>query len=95
MYLFSAIDRASGEIWVEPLISKAIAWRAKQAHLEHVRTMVPGAELPLGIGITGVVTVNSDCSGEFTTAWGFTQLLEQRSIRRRLNSHNMMVERAL
>ncbi len=91
MYLFSAIDRASGELWVQPLKSKADAWRAMQAYLVHVRTVVPGAELRLKISIMGVVTVYLDRGGEFTTTWGFTQsvfdeLLEQRGIRRRLNS---------
>ncbi len=105
MYLFPAIDRVSGEILVQPLKSKADAWRAMQAYLEHVRTVLPRVELRLGISITGVVTVYSDRGGEFTSTWGFTQsafdeLFEQRGIRRRLNSPDMpksgttMVERA-
>jgi hypothetical protein len=65
--------------------------QAMHEYLVHVGTVVPGVELRLKISITGVVTVNSDRGGEFTTAWGFTQsvfdeLLEQRGIRRRLNS---------
>ena len=76
---------------MQPLQSKADAWRAMQAYLEHVRTVLPRVELRLGISITGVVTVYSDRGGELTTTWEFTQsvfdeLLEQRGIRRRLNS---------
>ena len=76
-YLFGAIDRATGKMFVHPLRRKCDAKLALQAYLALIRAQCPGIELHLrlwfkDIRVPGLSIVTSDRAGEFTSTYGYT-----------------------
>jgi hypothetical protein len=74
-FVFGAIDRATGKLWLQPLRAKSEALGAMKRYFAMVREQFHGIEVHLNIssGSLGIFTVSSDRGGEFTTTHGATR----------------------
>jgi len=72
-YLFGAICRASGVLFVQPMRLKSESLEAMEAFLLLVKARLPRIEVHLNISLCGVSIVYSDRGGEFTTTYGYTR----------------------
>jgi hypothetical protein len=78
-YVFGAIDRATGKLFLQPIRAKSDALAAMRRYFALVQAQCPGIELHLrvttgrDVPVRGIDIVSSDRGGEFTTTNGATR----------------------
>jgi len=78
-FMFGALDRATGKLWLHPLRAKSEAITAMKRFLAYVNSVAPGVEqhLTMTMGthfpVRGVNIVSSDRGGEWTVTNGATR----------------------
>jgi hypothetical protein len=74
-FVFGAIDRATGKLWLQPIRAKSEALSTMKRYFVMVRAQFPGIEMHLKLtsGSLSINIVSSDRGGEFTTTYGATR----------------------
>jgi len=96
-FMFSALDRATGKLWLQPLRAKSEAITAMKRYLAYVNSVAPGVEQHLTVTmgkhvpVRSVIIVSSDRGGEWTVTNGATHLSFEELVQpliHRLNTPN-------
>ena len=96
-FMFGALDRATGKLWLHPLRAKSEAITAIKRFLAYVSSVAPGVEQHLTVTmgkhfpVRGVRIVSSDRGGEWTVTNGATHLSFEELVQpliHRLNTPN-------